>query len=120
MVTGAKALDSQTLDLFEPRSVAHSNSAALASLERQMADLELDLAITLGELRRLRASARLFEQRAVAALRQCDEDGARGVLIDRDTFMSEAGVLEADVRVLRAILTDCRDFLRAHTGGADS
>lgn len=92
-----------------PRS---TNDAELTALRGQIADLEFELAITLGELRRLRTGAASFEQRAVDALRRCDEASARATLLDRDAFMSEADVLEADVRVLRALLGEFHDFLR--------
>ena len=91
--------------------ITSDHDRGLAALQQHIADLELELAITLGELRRIRAGAAPFDRRIVAAIQDFDEAGARAALRERDEYMSEVGVLEADVHVLRVLIAECREFI---------
>lgn len=107
--------------MAEPRSRVQPSSSgetdAVAAMREHIAHLESELATAVGTLRERQAMAIHAVERAATALRSNDRAAARSAIADYhrdfDSVDDEAGVLQADIHVLRAILAECYAWLDA-------
>jgi phage shock protein A len=53
----------------------------------------------------------VIEQRAMDAIRACDDRAARAALVEMLPHAEDAAPLEADLTVLRAMADECRRWL---------
>ena len=83
---------------------------------RQQADaLEAEVARGRQRLAQIRAEALVREERAMAAIRTGQDHAARMALVDHKGAAEEAAAIEADLRVLDAILAECYLHLEIST-----
>ncbi|HEX4685126.1 MAG TPA: hypothetical protein VH277_20580 [Gemmatimonadaceae bacterium] len=80
-------------------------------LRRQIAELEADLAAARGKRTHVRLTAAAAEQRAMNAIHAGNERAARDALMEQQSYAEEAAGLEADIRVVSALLAECYEFL---------
>ena len=78
--------------------------AEIANLEKEMAESQRALA-------ELEATMRAVETRAMEAIRDGNDSAARAEFLELGSHGEKAAALNADLKVLRAILDECYDFL---------
>ena len=78
----------------------------IATLEAELADAERSLAALGPQMRAVEASA-------MNAIRSGKDYEARAFLIEQRSKIEDAAAIEADIKVLRAILDECYDFSRS-------
>ena len=88
-------------------TIAADNTEAMFQLRRAMQDLEADLASVLDKLQAALAEADALELQAMTAVRRGDDVAARSALLEREPVTAAYEQLEADAKVIRAMLAEC-------------
>ena len=99
-----KLFTSKAAEPPDDRTPADRLRAEIAGLETEMAESQRALAD-------LEATMRAVETRAMEALRAGDDLAARAALREMKSPAEKAAALTDDLKVLRAILDECHDFL---------
>ena len=108
---------------FHKRTASRELSSAAAAnpaeqLQADIKALEMELAESERRLADLDTKMRSPDARVLKAIRAGDNDRARVALLEQQEEQRDAPVLAADIKVLRAILDECYDFVRTHTDGS--
>jgi hypothetical protein len=80
-------------------------------LRVQMSALENETTELTQNLSNLRAFAAAAQDRAMQAIRGGDDCAAREFLMEQGGYLEKAVLIEADLKVLRAILDECYQFV---------
>jgi hypothetical protein len=97
---------SQSGSSEEPASTADRLQAEIEALEGEMAE-------SMRVLADAQARVAAAEARAIAAVRAGDDSAARAALLATQADAERVALIEADLKVLRAILDECHEFARA-------
>jgi flagellar hook-length control protein FliK len=90
---------------------AADKAEAMVQLRRVTAELEADLASVREKLQAAVAQADVLERQAMAAVERRDDVAARSALLMREPVIATCEQLEADAKVIRAILAECAAVL---------
>jgi hypothetical protein len=88
-------------------SVTHNPADELRAMARE---LEADLALVEAQISATAARMLDVEGRAIAAVKRHDDRSARELLIEQAASAGELEQLDADAKVLRALLDEIREF----------
>ena len=88
-------------------TIAANKAESMVQLRRATADLEADLASVLDKLQAALAQADALELQAMTAVRRGDDVAARSALLEREPVTAACDQLEADAKVIRAMLAEC-------------
>jgi len=102
---------------FSRASVPVKNDAPADQLRVEMAALEKELGESQLALANLETKMRELQTRAIEAIRAGDDRAARAGFLEQQSLAENATALAADLRVLRAILDECYDFVNAMAKG---
>jgi phage shock protein A len=98
--------------LFSSRAAEPAKDTGPADqLRAEIASLEAEMAESQRALADLEAKMRAAETRAMEAIRAGDQQAARASLLEQGAHAEKAGALADDLKVLRAILDECHDFI---------
>jgi phage shock protein A len=98
------------------RASAPGNSSTPADqLHAEIAALETEMMESQRKLMDLEARSHDVETRAIEAIRSGDDWTARTVLREQHSLAEQAAQLTADLKVLRAILAECHEFVDARS-----
>ena len=89
----------------EPANAADDLRADISTLEGQIAE-EMKV------LEEMKARAATAEARAMNAIRAGNDHAARDALLEAQAVVERAAAVEADLKVMRAILDECYEFVR--------
>jgi hypothetical protein len=100
--------------LFARQSGSSEPSPPAADrLQAEISALEGEFAASRQVLADVQARVAAAGARAMKAIRAGDDSAARAALLDTQADAEKAALIEADLKVLRAILDECRDFVNA-------
>ena len=88
-------------------TIVPDRTEAVVQLRRAAQDLEADLASILDKLQAALAQADALELQAMTAVRRGDDVAARSALLEREPVAAACEQLEADAKVIRAMLAEC-------------
>ncbi len=92
-------------------SEADSPPIPADQLRADMEALEADLAESQRNLAEVEERMRAAEARAIAAVHAGDDPVARTCLLEHEAYSEKAAAIAADVKVMRAILDECHEFI---------
>lgn len=78
-------------------------------------ELEGDLESVRGRISQIAGRMTETEAQAMAAIKNYDDRSARAALLAQQTLATEMAELDADAKVLRALLAEIQEFLDEHT-----
>jgi hypothetical protein len=88
-------------------TIGPDKAEAMVQLRAATQDLEADLASVLDKMQAARTQADALEVQAMAAVRRGDDVAARSALLERESVAAACEQLEADAKVIRAMLAEC-------------
>jgi len=94
-----------------PSSAAPARDVTPDRLRADIAELETELAESQRALADLEARAGAAQTRAMEAIRAGDDRTARASLLEQEWHAEKVAAVAADLKVLRAILDECYDFI---------
>ncbi len=100
-------------------AAASDESASPADkLQAEISALEGEMAESIQALADVHARVAAAEVRAMEAIRAGDDRAARASLVGMQADAERAASIAADLKVLRAILDECREFAKAANASA--
>jgi len=102
-----------------PEPLGQRTTEAAGELRQQIRELETELVAATRKLADARSRSETIERRAMDAVRAGDDRVARDALVELQPHVEEAALIEADIKVLRALLSECDDFLRHSSGSTE-
>jgi len=100
-------------------AAASDESASPADrLQAEISALEGDMNESIQVLADVQARVAAAEVRAMEAIRAGDDRAARASLVAMQADAERAALIAADLKVLRAILDECREFAKAANSSA--
>jgi electron transfer flavoprotein alpha subunit len=88
-------------------TIGADKAEAITQLRRATEELEADLASVLNELQTALAQAGALELQAMTAVQRGDDVAARSAILEREPVAAACEQLEADAKVIRAMLAEC-------------
>jgi electron transfer flavoprotein alpha subunit len=88
-------------------TIGADKAEAISQLRRATEELEADLASVLNELQTALAQAGALELQAMTAVQRGDDVAARSAILEREPVAAACEQLEADAKVIRAMLAEC-------------
>jgi len=102
--------------LDEPHVSRESMTRARTDLQAEADALEAEVVRNRERLAALSATNAAAERRAMEAIQAGRDREARAALLDQTAVVEEAATIEADIRVLTALLAECRVYLAGRSG----
>ncbi len=111
------------MSIFRRRPLATAASSDESAtpadrLQAEISALEGDMNESIQVLDDVQARVAAAEVRAMEAIRAGDDRAARASLVAMQADAEQAALIAADLKVLRAILDECREFAKAANSSA--
>ena len=94
---------------------SHESASPADKLQAEISALEGEMNESIQALEDVQARVAAAEVRAMEAIRAGDDRAARAALLATQADAERAASIAADLKVLRAILDECREFAKAAT-----
>lgn len=102
--------------LFQRESGPSDSANAADQLRADMSALEEEMTASMQALADIKARAAAAEARAMDAICAGDDHAARAAVVEQQAHAEKAAAIEADLKVLRAILDECYEFVSRMAG----